>query len=207
VKNLRALGFYLRGISFIIACCMVPLHAQDSSEGDSPENTEEFIADFKNSSLLVRLQDKSKTIAFLIEKGLNKQAEQLRQEQRLQNREILLSFSQTFDFCPVYFFYAKDSEAIRNGDLEQVVFDENLNIITKNLPKYYTADFAQTPGLGIDGLIIKNQKLLDLDNKLPFFERRYVFFNLKERSKAEMVEAYNKRLQDYDEFYQSKKKP
>jgi hypothetical protein len=207
VKNLKSLGSLSKAISFLFTCALMPLNAQDARTVQSPLNTQEFIADFKSSALLVRLQDKSQTIAILIDKGLTKPAKQLRQEQRLQNREILLSFSQTFDFCPVYYFYSKDSEAVRNGDLEGIIFDENLNIVTKDLPKYYTAEFAETAELGIDGLIIMNQKLLSFDNNLPFFERRYVFFNLTERSKAEMVAAYNKRLQGYHQFYQSKKSP
>ena len=204
MKNLKSIGFLSKAISFLLACALVPLNAQDAGKGKSPLNTQEFISNFRGSALLVRLQDKSQTIAVLIKKGQIKPAEQLKKEQRFQNREILLSFSQTFDFCPVYFFYSKDSEAIRSGNLEGVIFDENLNIVTQDLPKYYTAEFGETPDLGIDGLIIRDQKLLVFDNNLPFFERRYVFFNLKERSKAEMVAAYNKRLQEYYLFYQSK---
>lgn len=207
MKNLKSLGFLSKAISFLLACALVPLNAQDANKEKSPLNTQEFITDFRSSALLVRLQDKSQTIAVLINQGQTKPAEQLSKQQRLENREILLSFSQTFDFCPVYFFYSKDSEAVRNGELEGIIFDENLNIVTKDLSKYYTAEFGETPDLGIDGLIIKDQKLLVFDNNLPFFERRYVFFNLKERSKAEMVAAYNKRLQEYYLFYQSKKSP
>lgn len=180
------------------------ISAQDEKLNSSPSTTEEFVKQLKNSALLVRLQDKSKTILTLKEKGLEKEAEALAKEQRQENREILLSFSKTFDFCPVYFFYAKDSEAIRTGHLEGLVFNYKREIVSLPLDKFFTAEFAETPDLGIDGLIIKNQNLLALDNDLPFFERRFVFFNLKERSKAEMIEAYNKKMHDYASLQKSK---
>tara|TARA_R110002050_G_scaffold18770_6_gene54520 strand:- start:1214 stop:1765 length:552 start_codon:yes stop_codon:yes gene_type:complete len=180
--------------------------AQENSAERQTLSREEFVKELKNSALLVRLQDRTNTIATLKEKGLINEAEKLAQQQRLENRETLLSFTQTFDFCPVYFFYAKDSEAIRSGDLDGIVFNADLELVPVKLNKFYTAEFAETPDLGIDGLIVMDQRLLNLDNSLPFFERRFVFFNLKERSKAEIIEAYNTRMIDYFNFYQAKKK-
>lgn len=180
--------------------------AQENSAERQTLSREEFVKELKNSALLVRLQDRTNTIATLKEKGMINEAEKLAQQQRLENRETLLSFTQTFDFCPVYFFYAKDSEAIRSGDLDGIVFNANLELVPVKLNKFYTAEFAETPDLGIDGLIVMDQRLLNLDNSLPFFERRFVFFNLKERSKAEIIEAYNTRMNDYFNFYQAKKK-
>ena len=173
------------------------LQGQSDDSFRSPATAEEFVQQLRNSALLVRLQDKSVSISTLNEKGMQKEAAALAEEQRRENREILLSFSQTFDFCPVYFFYAKDSEAVRKGNLEGVVFNYNLEVVKPEFEKFYTAEFAETPDLGIDGFIVKNQNLLALDNDFPFFERRYVFFNLIERSKAEMIEAYNSKLHDY----------
>lgn len=174
------------------------------AQASAPTNTEEFIHDLRQSVLLVRLQDKSKTISTLEEMGEDLKASLVAQEQQKENREILLSFTQTFDFCPVYFFYAKDSEQIRKGELEELVFDANLRPVAIDFKKYYTAEFAKTPSLGIEGLILMDNQLLYLDNKLPYFERRFVFFNLKDRSKAEMAEAYNQRLYKYLEHYSAK---
>lgn len=204
MKNLSPKSNFIKVLFLLLCFSGLSLSAQDEKLNSSPSTTEEFVKQLKNSALLVRLQDKSKTILTLKEKGLEKEAEALAKEQRQENREILLSFSKTFDFCPVYFFYAKDSEAIRTGHLEGLVFNYKREIVSLPLDKFFTAEFAETPDLGIDGLIIKNQNLLALDNDLPFFERRFVFFNLKERSKAEMIEAYNKKMHDYASLQKSK---
>lgn len=170
----------------------------------SPEKYDRkaFITDFQQAVLLVRLQDRQLSIEKLEAKGLHEEAEQIRAAQRRENRETILSFGKTFDFCPVYFFYAKDSEAIRRGDYLNKVFDANFNLVTLSPDqKVFTAEFSETDALGIDGLIIMDHQLLSFKEPLPYFERRYVFFGLVERSKAQMVEAYNDKLHDYAEGY------
>lgn len=187
------------GLSLLFGSPLV--HAQESANYEK-QSRKEFIQDFKNGILLVRLQDRDKSIRDLEERGLTKEADKIRQAQRRENREIMLSFGKTFDFCPVYFFYAKDSEVIRKGDYQGKVFDANLELL--ELPagkKIFTAEFAETETLGIDGFIVMDDRLLPLEDPLPYFERRYVFFGLISRSKAKMVEAYNKKLQEYAKMY------
>tara|TARA_R110002050_G_scaffold49818_2_gene115524 strand:- start:3049 stop:3660 length:612 start_codon:yes stop_codon:yes gene_type:complete len=201
MKNLSSSRYIFTCLIFLLCASGPSLKAQENQAEKKEISREEFVNQLKNSALLVRLQDRTKTMEVLKSNGRAKEAEKLAQEQRLENRETLLSFTQTFDFCPVYFFYAQDSEAIRSGNLEGNVFDANREVVSVKLNKFYTAEFAETPDLGIDGLIIMDQRLLNLDNSLPNFERRFVFFNLKERSKAEMVAAYNSRMHEYYNFY------
>lgn len=175
-------------------------YAQDSAPEDYTK--EEFIRDFKDGYLLVRLQDKNLTLQTLKERGREKEIEQVVAKQRRENQEIILSFSNVFTFCPVYFFYAKDSEAIRKGDFKDKVFDAQQNAVDLNTEKtIFTAEFAETEKLGIDGLIIRDGQMLALNDPLPYFERRYAFFGLIERSKAQMIERYNKKLFKYAEIY------
>lgn len=177
------------------------LHAQETRKSEK-QSRKEFIHDFKNGVLLVRLQDRDKSIRELEERGLADEAEKIRQAQRRENRETILSFGKTFDFCPVYFFYAKDSEAIRKADFTGKVFNANLEVVeVPEGKKIFTAEFAETETLGIDGLIVMDDRLLPLEDPLPYFERRYIFFGLINRSKAKMVEAYNEKLHEYAKMY------
>lgn len=188
----------------ILVLYSIGLSAQENENG-TPQSygRAEFILDFRKGVLLVRLQDRHLSIKSLEERGLDKQAEQIRNQQRRENRETILSFGKTFDFCPVYFFYAKDSEAIRKGDYQNKVFDANFEIVNieSDIP-VFTAEFSETEVLGIDGLIVMDHQLLKFEDPLPYFERRYVFFGLIERSKAKMAEAYNEKLYDYLKLYQ-----
>ncbi|WP_421753972.1 hypothetical protein [Croceimicrobium sp.] len=192
--------------AWLILCVLFAFQDKVRAQSDESPTKEygkkEFIQDFQNAVLLVRLQDKDLTLKRLEEEGLQEQAEKIREMQRRENRETVLSFRKTFDFCPVYFFYAKDSEAIRKGDYKDKLFDADFQAaqVSSN-QKVFTAEFAETDGLGIDGLIIRDDQLLSFEDPIPYFERRFVFFGLIERSKARMVEAYNKRLHQYSDKY------
>jgi hypothetical protein len=146
--------------------------------------------------LLVRLQDKAQSLRLLEERGFEKEAVEMRREQYRENKEILLSFSQTFDYCPVYFFYASQSEAIREGNLSGKVFYEDLSAVenSKLKEEFFIAEFGETGNLGITGLILLQSNLLPLEEPLPFYQRKYTLFGLINYSKADMVKKYNRRL-------------
>ncbi len=192
--------FFRMSLFLLLLLGATDLLAQSSNDDDY--SRKDFIEDFRNGVLLVRLQDKHLTLKQLEERGMTKEAEQVSASQRRENREVILSFSKTFDFCPVYFFYAQNSESIRNRDLSGKVFDSEFQMV--EIPensKVFTAEFAETPELGIDGLIITDEQMLAFEDPLPYFERRYVLFGLIERSKARMAQLYNKKLHKYNEMY------
>ena len=186
----------------LLLCLSAPMAISAQVSAPEEYTKEDFIRDFKQGYLLVRLQDKHLTIKSLKENGNEDEIEQIIAKQRRENQEIMLSFSNVFTFCPVYFFYAKDSEAIRKGDFKDKVFDAQLQSVDLNSEKVvFTAEFAETEKLGIEGLIIRDSQMLALKDPLPYFERRYAFFGLIERSKAQMIERYNKKLYKYAEIY------
>jgi len=187
-------------ITFVAIWAFLPslAMAQEVQKEKKENRREAFIRDFKNGVLLVRLQDREDNIKKIEDRGFHKEAENMRAEQRRENRETILSFGKTFDFCPVYFFYAKDSEAIRKGDFQGKVFNADFELVElKSSTPIFTAEFSETEKLGIDGLIVMDYQLLPMEDPLPYFQRRYVFFGLVVRSKAEMVESYNEKLHEY----------
>ncbi|MDZ7845714.1 MAG: hypothetical protein U5L96_02455 [Owenweeksia sp.] len=138
------------------------------------ENREEakaMLQKFKNGMLLIRLQTSHMAIDALMEQGRAKKAEEVKSKQYLENKETILAFKQAYNFCPVYFFYAPDSKKIEKGQLEGVIFNSELQIInnTTPLPAFYLiGEFDETPNLGMDGLILKNQKFIPLQAPFPF---------------------------------------
>lgn len=188
---------------FFISLFSLGLWGQGEPSGKDLE-IKTFLKDLKDGFLLIRLQDKQLSLEVLEEKGMTIDAEKVRQRQYNENKETMLSFTQTFDFAPVYFFYAKDSEAIRAGKLAGNVFDANNQIVesAKLQSTFFVGEFSETKNLGIDGLIILDHNLIPLQAPLPHFERRYTWFGLVERSKAEMAQAYNKKLEfDYKKYW------
>ena len=184
----------LRPVSLAIFCISLSFTLPAQKEFKSKV---EFAQAMQEGVLLVRLQDKEKSIAQLQQKGLTKEALKMAQRQARENREILLSFKTTFNFCPVYFFYAKDSEAIRRGNFEGKVFDLERQLVSIPSNKtVFTGFFGETEELGIDGFIVHDDQILPFQGNLPYFERRYGFFGLIEKSKAKMLKTYDKRLRN-----------
>ena len=149
--------------------------------------------------LLVRIQTGAKQIDALMERGMLEEAEALRREKYEDNKESILAFSQVFDFCPVYFFYADKSEAIRGNQLEGNIFNsdmEVLNNVSELSDFFLTAEFSETPNLKIDGVIIMDEQMLPLQAPFPFYQREHILLGLISLSKGNMVERLNTRMHD-----------
>lgn len=160
--------------------------------------------EMKNGVLLVRLFTKEDQIAALKEHGQLKQAERVSQQQHAENKDIILSFSQVFEFCPVYFFYSRDSESIRNKDFEDKIFDSGLQKVNPSEIKgtVFTAEFSETPNMSIPGLIIMNDQLFPLEAPFPFYQRKHTLLGIITLTKSKMVHRLNNKLRDtYDLWF------
>jgi len=147
-------------------------------------------------ALLIRLQSKQRNIEALKESGRIEKAQELQERQEEENAAILKSVRANFDFVPVYFFYAKNSEEVRQGNFEGVIFDKEMNKVS--LPassKVLVAEFSETPQLDIKGLILLGQDLQPLESPFPKVIRRYRFFSLIEASKSKMIAELDQRLE------------
>lgn len=157
------------------------------------------LQNFKEGMLLVRLQTSSKQIQALEERGRLEEAKDFREQQYEENKETILAFRKVFDFCPVYFFYADDSEAIRQEQLAGNIFDSQLEVLsnTDDLPDYFlTGEFAETPNLKIDGFVLMDEQMLPLQAPFPFYQREHILMGIITLSKGKMIENLNTRLWD-----------
>jgi hypothetical protein len=163
------------------------------------DEAKERLENLKNGMLLVRLQTSQKQIEALVDRGMEEEGEARRQEQYEENKESILAFSQVFDFCPVYFFYADKSEAIRDKQLAGNIFNSDLVVLqsVSELPEFFlTAEFAETPNLKIDGVVIMDEQMLPLEAPFPFYQREHILLGLISLSKGSMVERLNARMHD-----------
>lgn len=162
------------------------------------ETAHQQLHELKHGCLLVRLHTSDTKIQALEQLGRPKEAKKVKEKQYLENKEILLSFSQIFDFCPVYFFYSDHSEAIRQGDFHQKLFDVGGQTVDTSeiCDNFFTAEFAETSRLGIDGFIIMDQQLFPLEAPFPYYQRQYILLGMVSLSKAKIIHRMNNRLWD-----------
>ncbi|MFK7925362.1 MAG: hypothetical protein AB8H47_25630 [Bacteroidia bacterium] len=106
----------------------------------------EQIVGLHDGVLLVRLKTKQPTIEALKERGKAERAAKVEAEQKQLNLGIVAAFKDSFDFCPVYFFYSNYTQQVKSGDLGSVEFlNEELqsdNRIKLDDPYYLTAEIG-----------------------------------------------------------------
>lgn len=176
-----------------------PLSAQSNQS-----IAKEQLNQMKGSFILVRLKTDSLKIAALEKNGFIEEAEKQKQQLYLENKETILSFAKTFDFCPVYFFYSSSTDNIRSGKIEGHVFDSNLKMVDGELLKtqpFFTAKFGKTENLGIHALILMDHYFVPLKSPFPFYQRQYVFFSLFKQGKGTIAKRLNKKLKEQYEVW------
>jgi len=73
-------------------------------------------------AILVRLKTHQNKIDALKRAGNVEAAKKVQDEQDSQNKSIIEAFRDTFNFCPVYFFYSSDSKYISRLQTDSVTF-------------------------------------------------------------------------------------
>lgn len=92
----------------------------------------------KNSALLIRLSDERKRIAYMEKMGKAEQAQTLRNQTKEANEEMIAAFKKYYTFCPVYFYYSSEADAV----LKEKKFDLLWLDIDK---KADNISFSETP--------------------------------------------------------------
>lgn len=128
------------------------------------------------------------------ERGFFKEATAREHELKREHYEIIQAFTNGFDFCPTYFFYADEAEDIVEGNIKEVIRDENLQLVAIDPHFFLIARFGYTPDRGLPGLLVYNQNLDYLESDFPGFAAKNIIPILAVRSKIKMVELLNKKM-------------
>lgn len=167
----------------------------------------------KDGYLLVRLQTSERTAEALAARGEAERAEAVRLRQETQNKKLAYAFAQHFDFCPVFFFYGEDSEAVRQGDFSGNLYHADFSPVdTARSDRFFL--FAELANVyhdplvvddeegrrpaggtgGMESLVVKDRNFVQLDKPFPF----EVDARLAGESREEnIIEILNRRLYDY----------
>ncbi len=86
------------------------------------------IKDLKQGVLLVRLHRNKKSIDAMRRVGKTKKAEKEELKKLLINESIVEGFKRNFDFCDFQFFYAENTEKVKNKDLKNIFLNDLLKV-------------------------------------------------------------------------------
>ena len=108
----------------ICAGCLVVFGLLSVFACSTPKASRSVIDSVKTNGICFRLMDFRQRIEYFEKQGQAARAEEERLKQREYNRYVRQLFNENFDFCPVYFFYTSQNDALLQG--QRVLLNENL---------------------------------------------------------------------------------
>lgn len=99
----------------------------------------------KEGVLFVRLPTNEAKIARLKEMGKQREAKKEAMFMKQFHLDIMKTFSQDFNFCPVYFYYSNVSKEVKGGAFDKNIFDadrKNVDHISMERDHHFFAEFG-----------------------------------------------------------------
>ncbi len=205
--------FYIINILFSIG-----VQAQVASKPFLLENSIELL---KNGSLLVRLPSEEKKISFFenqkqlkdcdqkCQKKMEKEILEISTFRDTFNTLFIKSFNRYFKFCPVYFYYDKDHDILKNSNYQESLYlDENLNyksILKIQKDSLLILKKDRTPNSENEGWLFQTTDGKKLPDNFPYITQnnfttllnRISYKNHVKENCKYMVKKLNKQLYSY----------
>lgn len=167
----------------------------------------------KKGVLIVRLKTKQRSINALLQKGMKKKAKKLENEINEYNMNVMRAFKKNYNFSNVYFFYANNTQQVKEMQFNSIFLDEDLvvNSSIKLNPLYdfyMIADFDQVRTLDENGkyssqssliseaLVIKDRDFEQMPRPFPLF--------VKTGNKNQIVSQVIKLNDKFHKFHKNK---
>lgn len=166
--------------------------------------------DIRNGALLVCLHDNSRYINTLLDKGYPIKAAEVKREQDSLNMAIYRGATQNYKFTKLYFFYLKDTAALRFGSRKGIFLNQQLKpdeSIQLNEESFLIAEVFEHPPfehngtqtttgpVPILGLRYPDWKLLD--EPFPWYVKVHRGFSLLEKSYPEIFQELEDNLKEW----------
>lgn len=155
------------------------------------------IKNLKDGALIVRLKTNDRSIEAYRKSGRKELAEKLVEENKKQNQKLADAFRGFFDFCKVYFIYAKNTNALLQGS-QNIFLNDTLAVDTtiKLNEKYFliaeyglittnerTDEYhykgvhhteASSTASSTNVIFISDTSLTQLQEPFPFYQQTYL---------------------------------
>lgn len=166
------------------------------------------------SALFVRLDFKSKEVAYYEKHNNQKEADKIRKRQLKINLAITEAFEKRFSFCPVYYFAMKDSKRIVDNQMEDLVFYTS-NCGVSDSIKFEEKDFfigefgtveqdADGRKTSVIALVIRDANFNQLADPFPYYEKLFPFAFIKSRYRSSVLKLNAKLIAFKEKMDQEK---
>ncbi len=161
------------------------------------EDAHTYIKILKQGALFVRLKTSDLAINGLKKKGKEKEGEEVKAKQEVENKAIAAAFKSEFTFCPVYFFYSGNSILIKEGNCQGVLFDSDLKSVSAaNCSDFLIGEFDESETTHIDAFIMKDKNFNQLKAPFPYLVKSNGILT-PSRKKEDVVRILNQKLNEF----------
>lgn len=127
IKTVLLLALFNSTLVTTAEAVINPIDTIDKRGTMSSSETADYLADMqichlKNGALLVRMHSRNKVAEAVSQSGNKLMGEEMLRKQQERNRDIYEAFEKHWDFCPVYFFEAESSKAVKTINRENIIF-------------------------------------------------------------------------------------
>ena len=151
----------------------------------------------KQGALFVRLKTSDLAINGLRKQGKEKEADEIKTKQDVENKTIAAAFKSEFTFCPVYFFYSNNSTSIKEGNCSGVLFDADFKSISApNCSDFLIGEFDESETTHIDAFIMKDKNFNQLKAPFPYLVKSSGIL-VPNRKKEDVVRILNQKLNEF----------
>ena len=170
------------------------------------------IKELHSGVLLVRIHNDDAVVATMKSMHQDKLLKEKLEEVNTRTKEIYMAFTTGYTFTKVYFFYGRDSEKVKNGQLNGIFIGSDLEVDTAiQVPEnvsFYIMDvgdiYFEAYGGHFDGMIVMNNSFEALKKPFPYYVRKRSGFALIRRSYLDMVLLIQR---EFDKFYKESEHP
>lgn len=180
---------------FLILSFEIKAQAEEPKPSEQSKEVATPQAQLKEGVLLVRLKTKSRKVKALQEAGRPGEAQSIINEQKIENDLIMSAFDQSYTYSKVYFFYGYNGKKVLDKQWEGILMDANKNPVQVSPDTFFLiAEFGETQGRGIDGLIIYDSQGHQMSRPFPYLTKKKYLLNLASRSHGDMIKMFQKSL-------------
>ena len=162
-----------------------------------------LIKNLSNGALIIRLKTNENIINYYLDKNDTAQANKEKEKQKNRNIEIIETFQKEWSLSPVYFFYSKYSNQIKENNLNNVFKDIHETKLSESEKIHISNNFVigyfgkTTGSLKFDALLLTDDKFQLLKKPQPRSVRTYKGLWLLKRKLNRIIQILDRKIRFY----------
>jgi hypothetical protein len=149
----------------------------------------------KPEVILFMLRKSENEIEGMRKRGMNDDIKRLIEEDSVLNSNMIASVSRNVTYCPVYFFYVEDLDAVKAKKWDQIIFfdgkgiNSEINANIKKISDFLMVDYNYPPSDYEAAVFVGGR-----DKGLFFYDENYKILNIKIKYRTKFFSYYPIRL-------------